>query len=49
MFPGEELTMTRKSLLGLVALAAVAPALYTTPAAAVVDRVTLIEEFGFFT
>jgi hypothetical protein len=41
--------MTRKSLLGLAALVAVVPALYSTPARAVVDRVTLIEEFGFFT
>ncbi|HMB71462.1 MAG TPA: hypothetical protein VKU85_19290 [bacterium] len=41
--------MTRKSLLGLVALAAMTPALYSTPADAIVDRVTLIEEFGFFT
>jgi hypothetical protein len=40
--------MTRKSLAGIVAMAAMAPALYSTPAQAVVDRVTLIEEFGFF-
>jgi hypothetical protein len=41
--------MIRKSLLGVAALVALVPALYVTPAQAVVDRVTLIEEFGFFT
>jgi len=41
--------MTRKFLLGLAALVALAPTMLATPVGAVVPRVLLIEEFGYHT